>query len=140
MHEVHKDPFEVPDRVSELGRMHNCFQLQFADEINGQLYFSIRNVKGRSFVMDNIFYLCSHQFVKIGASVSGITIGPNELLQFSVPRELFSTHNEIRSVLLVFQNGVEYVEHFHLKVALDLNMTLDRCRSLIFSLFFRRSL
>jgi hypothetical protein len=116
MHEVHGDPFEIPDAVVKPGKMRQCFQLQFADDIDGQLYLSVRNAKGRTFAMDNIFYLCSNQFVKIKASVTGVEIGHNELLQFSVPRDLFSTHDEIRSVLLVFHNGVEYVEHFHLKV------------------------
>jgi hypothetical protein len=123
MTEVHGVPFEISDQVPKHEIVSNYFHLQFADDINGKLYLSVRNAKRKLLTMVNIFYVCSHQFVKIETSVGGIEIAPNELLQFFVPRDLFSSHNEVRSVLLVFQNDVEYVEHFHMKVGgLDLSV------------------
>jgi hypothetical protein len=144
MREVHGDEFQIPEFITK-GKyvlvvknernfsntlMYSIFLLF---SLTSQLFemclvsmkrnetdirFLIRNNFFVPLLLNKVFYVCSNQYIPIDSNkTTALSINVGESFEFGLHRDMFTASNENHSILLVFEDEVEYIEHYQVTVS-----------------------
>jgi hypothetical protein len=122
LRKIHGDEFQIPDHISKGNTTTQMFELyqmgrrqkKEADKVR----FAIRNNYFLTLTLRKILYVCSSKFVAATwPYYRSLRVNSGEVFEFSLNRELFASTNDNHSILVVFEEDIEYVEHYHVKVS-----------------------